>query len=526
MTTTTNDNPDNPLHGPNLILDVENFGPIAEAKNIEFKPMTVFVGPSNTGKSYLAILIHAVIQAVQPTSALGFGPRDFRRMVQLLNATKTQLQADLRELIKSDCHVTQIPAVPHRIPYSRLSVHAQAFLKDRFVERLNKVREAAHSNITEYFELKSFDEIAGPKTANRNPMIKLHQDLNDISIDIVNDLHQADYSKMMFSVDDDLTEILSLENTAKISEFQDRLNLELAFAVSRFTIECLPIQYNSYYFPTGRTGIMNGHRVLTSQIIANAARFAVDEREQINYHRLARDFLSLLVDVDQEADPSGQFHFTHRHLYTGKKLRTLAVADALENALIGGNIRVIRSVGLPDYEYVQQDRRVPMFRASSMVTEIAPIVMFLRNYIQIGDLLIIDEPEAHLHPAAQQQMAAALAFMVRSGLRVLITTHSHYMVEQLSAFVNASFLDPETRKRVLALKGSLGDQDIYLTEEETSVYSFELSPEKGGSVVNEIFMGDEYEYGPNDHSDATADQFNRLQSVLEARERLEVNDLD
>ena len=48
----------------NLILDVENFGPIAEAKGVEVKPMTVFVGPSNTGKSYLAILLHSMLQAM------------------------------------------------------------------------------------------------------------------------------------------------------------------------------------------------------------------------------------------------------------------------------------------------------------------------------------------------------------------------------------------------------------------------------------------------------------------------------
>ena len=67
MTTSENDTQDTPLHGPNLILDVENFGPIAEAKNIEFKPMTVFVGPSNTGKTYLAMLLHAFSQAMNNT---------------------------------------------------------------------------------------------------------------------------------------------------------------------------------------------------------------------------------------------------------------------------------------------------------------------------------------------------------------------------------------------------------------------------------------------------------------------------
>ena len=168
---------------------------------------------------------------------------------------------------------------------------------------------------------------------------------------------------------------------------------------------------------------------------------------------------------------------------------------------------------------------VPLDQAASMVTEIAPIVMFLRQHVEEGDLLIIDEPEAHLHPAAQQQMAAALAFMIRSGLRVLITTHSHYMVEQLSAFVNASKLDEDTRRRTLALGGALGEEDIYLEEKETAVYSFLPSPERGGSVVKEIFMGEEFEYGPDDHSSAVTHQYNRLQRVLEAREKIEYGDL-
>ena len=45
--------------GPPLQLEVSNFGPIAKA-NIDLRPLTVFVGPSNTGKSYLAILIYAL----------------------------------------------------------------------------------------------------------------------------------------------------------------------------------------------------------------------------------------------------------------------------------------------------------------------------------------------------------------------------------------------------------------------------------------------------------------------------------
>ena len=44
---------------PPLQLEVSNFGPIVQA-NIDLRPLTVFVGPSNTGKSYLAVLIYAL----------------------------------------------------------------------------------------------------------------------------------------------------------------------------------------------------------------------------------------------------------------------------------------------------------------------------------------------------------------------------------------------------------------------------------------------------------------------------------
>ena len=40
-------------------LEVENLGPISKA-NLDLRPLTVFIGPSNTGKSYLAILIYAL----------------------------------------------------------------------------------------------------------------------------------------------------------------------------------------------------------------------------------------------------------------------------------------------------------------------------------------------------------------------------------------------------------------------------------------------------------------------------------
>lgn len=44
-------------------IAVKDFGPIAQAE-IDLKPLTVLIGPNNTGKSYLALAIHSLSQTV------------------------------------------------------------------------------------------------------------------------------------------------------------------------------------------------------------------------------------------------------------------------------------------------------------------------------------------------------------------------------------------------------------------------------------------------------------------------------
>ena len=44
---------------PKVEISVCNFGPIAAA-DFDLRPLIVFIGPSNTGKTYLSLLIYAL----------------------------------------------------------------------------------------------------------------------------------------------------------------------------------------------------------------------------------------------------------------------------------------------------------------------------------------------------------------------------------------------------------------------------------------------------------------------------------
>ncbi len=48
---------------------------------------------------------------------------------------------------------------------------------------------------------------------------------------------------------------------------------------------------------------------------------------------------------------------------------------------------------------------------------------------------MIDEPELHIHPENQTEMARLLARLVNAGLRVVFSTHSDYIVRELNSLI-------------------------------------------------------------------------------------------
>ena len=108
-------------------------------------------------------------------------------------------------------------------------------------------------------------------------------------------------------------------------------------------------------------------------------------------------------------------------LYEENKVSNNEMKDlskTLETEVLVGQIRLkSSSSGYPDFRYLPKgtNEEIRLSQTSSMVSELAPLVLFLRSGVKPGDTLIIEEPEAHLHPGAQADMAVILARLVRAG---------------------------------------------------------------------------------------------------------------
>ena len=148
-------------------------------------------------------------------------------------------------------------------------------------------------------------------------------------------------------------------------------------------------------------------------------------------------------------------------------------------------------------------------QTSSMVSELAPVVLYLRHLVQRGNVLIVEEPESHLHPAMQAAFARELARLVRTGVRVVITTHSEWFLEQIGNLVRLFSL-PENRR------AGISGADVALSPEEVGAWLFK--PGSEGSVVEEVEVDPETGLFPTDYDEVSqslynegADIFNRLQ---------------
>ncbi len=95
---------------------------------------------------------------------------------------------------------------------------------------------------------------------------------------------------------------------------------------------------------------------------------------------------------------------------------------------------------------------IPLHLASSSVRGLSDFYFFLRHKAEENTLLIIDEPESHLDTHNQRLLARLLASIVRVGLKVLITTHSDYLIKEINNLIMLSRPFPDKTDLVKKLK--------------------------------------------------------------------------
>lgn len=97
--------------------------------------------------------------------------------------------------------------------------------------------------------------------------------------------------------------------------------------------------------------------------------------------------------------------------------------------------RVYRDKLSGKYFYETSNANMPISAAASSIKEIAPLSLFINRFNVSVSSILIEEPEAHLHPLKQRMMADVLSLLVNNDACVQITTHSDYLIRRINELV-------------------------------------------------------------------------------------------
>lgn len=403
-------------------IAVENFGPIASG-TVRLRPLTVLIGPNNAGKSYLAMLTYAANHRAP------FGPLPYRyvgqRAIGRIAAARRETQITSRA--KRFLTKWQESDDPER-PTAPDSVIADM---DRAIRRLFKLYGAELiEEIERCFgrDLTNLIRIDG--TSRRRNRVEIsHNDPRWTLRVNIRDPSSAELQvppNVVQVFHESLTSLDRLLRGRRIRSLES-LWEELVDATFRRCFASFPSL--AYYLPAARSGILQSHHLLASIIVSRSSFAGIEEMQIGKLTGVLSDFISHLLQLEPT-----------------RKSGLASVADYLESNVLMGEvgIRAARPA-YPEIIFKSGKGNYPLSATSSMVSELAPVVLFLRYLVDPGEMLLIEEPESHLHPAVQRKFARAIARLINAGVTVVLTTHSDYFLTQINNQIVAGNLSPKAR---------------------------------------------------------------------------------
>jgi len=485
---------------------ISNFGPIVSGE-FQLKPLTVFIGPNNSGKTYSAELIYSILQCLKgrPKVSAIYWHSPIREFARQKIKISNELLAACQKWAKEK----------HEESSGRKGVGIKIQdLPDSVVEQLGNTAKKLGIKVSEDIE-KSLKDYFGCE--NVNEMIRVWKSINSMSFEVeipterdtfisyeVRKKRKKGTCKISYGEIKNRTAArLGRDIIKRISEDKELAESFISYAFdevweNHLKEKGIPVGA-MYYLPAGRSGVLQGWQVLASVAVDIAReRWGFEPIEIPALTGVAGDFLQLFIRGMGQAYPSEK---------TNRKVTK--VMELLESDLLKGRtlIRRTRRSGQM-LVYKTKNYEIPLSRVSSMVAELASLDIVGRQSLRKGDFIIIDEPESHLHPEGQRIIARIITRLVNAGIKVLITTHSSTIVHQFSNQITLG----KVSENQLSSFGMLAD-DI-LKPKDVGVFLFVLSEQ--GSNIQNIHVDKDYGI-PEDEfirvSDAIGEETERLYTL-------------
>jgi len=448
-----------------LEVDMENFGPIKNA-SFDIKPLTIFVGPNNSGKSYSALLIHAFSHYIKEKQhkvvpELFWSEMTTSSLANLFENLETMdlsIIENLITFIKSKPSQTEFLSISHVDIDTLLRLGVGEFYSNIIKNKIESLFDSRLDGLImagkDYFNIQ------------KNHEIGFH--VNNDSFELTEfpkiEFEDLEYNydpNIRFHVLDD--EVLLSLNYPSLHKEHEKDEIKLILVLLNIykslgtTILKKLLKDTSYYLPASRIEVIQDLNAFMSHNIRNKDQFSSS---------ILKDFAATIGEIKKE------------------KTEFFELTKNFEEETINGSIVFLDPFdGLPDIYYKRNELKIPLHLASASITQLTPLFLYLKYIVKPGDTLIIEEPEAHINPKNQRILVKYLSKLVNSGLKIIITTHSDYIIEQVNNFILANYLENE----ILFDKFGYEKEDC-LNLNDVSMYLFK-------EVANKEFEAKKIEIG-------------------------------
>lgn len=228
---------------------------------------------------------------------------------------------------------------------------------------------------------------------------------------------------------------------------------------------CFQSIISCYILPVERSSVYT----FANELARN--RFT-EEDSQARYPRPIQDALATAVDLN--------------HIKT-KDSKYKWLAQEIEQQILHGEVD-ISADGEMQFKPEKSDKTLSVHLSASIIKNLSGLLIYLKYQAKENELLIIDEPELGLHPDNQILLARIFARLINNGIRLLISTHSDYIIRELNNLIMLSSDNSEIKKNRQQW-GYREDENI--NPNEVGAYLFNFEGESSRQVVVKILDIDE-----------------------------------
>ncbi|CAB3287090.1 protein of unknown function [Methanocaldococcus lauensis] len=229
---------------------------------------------------------------------------------------------------------------------------------------------------------------------------------------------------------------------------------------------------NAIYLPASKSGLILSSGLFIEKFFESSVIFKTYGKSkrsiELEFPEPVKDFMKM---------------YLHPHIYNpdiNQEYQDIALL--FENNIIKGELVYDKEANKITYT-TKGGNAVPFHCASSSVVETIPLLKLLKysKIIKKGTLLIIEEPEAHLHPDAQRIFARAITKLINKGVYVFLITHSPYILQQINNNMKLHYLGKINKEKLYEFLNKHDyKEDEILNPEKVAPYLF---VDKGDGVI-------------------------------------------